>query len=78
VVSAMARQERDGDTVMLKDVDWRRWVAPWGLRVDGSHGDVASKTLQSGASDHSDKHSAWSRAVSEEWLSRKYWDFLPS
>ena len=70
MVSAMAGQERDADIVVLEDVDWCGWVAPGRLGIDDGNGDVASKALQTGATDHSDQDRSWSWAVS-------IWQLLP-
>lgn len=58
VVGSMTRQERDGDAVMLEDVDWRGWVAPGRLRVNSRHGNVTSEALQPSATDYCNEHSS--------------------
>lgn len=54
VGSAVPREEGDRDVVVLKDMDWRRWVTPWCERVNGSGRCVAFERLEAGTADYCD------------------------
>lgn len=55
---AVPREEGNGNTVVLEDVDGRRGVAPWCKRVNSCAGRVAFEGLQTSAADYCDMDNA--------------------
>lgn len=53
VVSAVAREESDGHTVVFEDLKRGRGISPWCERIDGRDGVVAFDLGEAGAADHS-------------------------
>lgn len=59
VVLAVAREEGDGDAVVLEDLQGRGRVAPGRERVDGGDGGVAFDLREACAAYHGDVDRAW-------------------
>lgn len=64
VVFAVAREEGDGDAIVLEDLQGGRGVAPWCEGVNRRDGVVAFDLGEAGAADHGDVDRSWMRSRS--------------
>lgn len=56
---SMARQEGNGNAIMLQNLDGRRGVTPWCERVDRCHGCVAFNLRKASAAYYGDVDGPW-------------------